>query len=248
MEHPQDHELQTRIDGLRLETGSHNRDDENDTGSDFHHESSWSPRPSSEISVPSTRITQAVSRSGGDQPTISMQVSPLNSPRPQTTTSTGNSIFSSLTATPYQPINLADTSSTLLPGKNPLVSVHGETVKKRTCWQSIWNTEESWSLEIASLVLSVASFCSVVILLLQYDGKSLSSWKGSTLSLNTVVSILAGVSKASLAFVVSACLGQFKWNWIRQIEAPLIDFDRLDGASRGIWGSFRLLSTMFRRP
>lgn len=246
MEDPQDH-LQTGIDGSRLERNSHSREDEHAAGSLVHHENRWSPRPSSEISIPSTRITQAGSRGGGDQLTTVMQVSPLDTPHLQTTASTGNSLFSSLTATPYRPINDADSSSTLLP-ENSLGFVREKRAEKRTCWQNMWDTEESWSLEIASLVLSVASFCCIVILLLQYDGKSLSSWKASTLSLNTVVSILAGTSKASLALVISACLGQFKWNWIRNIEAPLIDFDRLDGASRGAWGSCRLLSTMFRRP
>jgi hypothetical protein len=60
------------------------------------------------------------------------------------------------------------------------------------------------------------------------------------LSPNAVVSILGAVSRASLAFAISAAMSQEKWTWFRRSARPLIDFDRFDEASKGPWGSIRL--------
>ncbi|RSL63972.1 hypothetical protein CEP53_004237 [Fusarium sp. AF-6] len=104
----------------------------------------------------------------------------------------------------------------------------------------------SWWLELSALTFSLASFSALVALLYISDRQSASSWAG--LSLNAIVSILAGTSKASLAFVISTCLSQCKWNWAGKFVEPLIDFDRFDAASRGPWGSIRLLRSMIRHP
>ncbi|KAJ3549018.1 hypothetical protein NM208_g728 [Fusarium decemcellulare] len=108
----------------------------------------------------------------------------------------------------------------------------------------------SWWLESFALLLSLASFASLVYLLSAYDGRPISKWTKFPLSLNAVVSILAGISKASLAFVISMCLSQTKWNWNGDAtsSALLIDFDRFDAASRGAWGSVRLLRSFIRHP
>ncbi|KAI1046101.1 hypothetical protein LB505_013318 [Fusarium chuoi] len=44
------------------------------------------------------------------------------------------------------------------------------------------------------------------------------------------------------------CLSQGKWNWLTGAAQPLADFDRFDAASRGAWGSLRLLQSCVRRP
>ncbi|KAF5685296.1 hypothetical protein FDENT_6290 [Fusarium denticulatum] len=44
------------------------------------------------------------------------------------------------------------------------------------------------------------------------------------------------------------CLSQSKWNWLCGAAQPLVDFDRFDAASRGAWGSLRLLRSCIRRP
>ncbi|UPL03817.1 hypothetical protein LCI18_014751 [Fusarium solani-melongenae] len=104
----------------------------------------------------------------------------------------------------------------------------------------------SWWLELSALSLSLASLGALVALLSISDGQPVSTWAG--LSPNAIVSILAGTSRASLAFVISTCLSQGKWNWAGKFVEPLIDFDRFDAASRGAWGSIRLLRSMIRRP
>ena len=115
--------------------------------------------------------------------------------------------------------------------------------KKDTNTQSL---HISWWLELSALVLSLAPLGALVALLYISDGQPVSTWAG--LSPSAIVSILAGTSKASLAFVISTCLSQGKWNWAGRFVGPLIDFDRFDAASRGAWGSIRLLRSMIRHP
>ncbi|KAF4979248.1 hypothetical protein FZEAL_4493 [Fusarium zealandicum] len=86
---------------------------------------------------------------------------------------------------------------------------------------------------------SIVSFTAMVVLLSQFNGKPVFTWNGVTL--NAVVAILSVTIKANIAYVVSECMAQ--WKWIMFIREPrlLIDFDRLDAATRGPLGSLRVL-------
>ncbi|KAJ5116235.1 hypothetical protein N7456_000583 [Penicillium angulare] len=60
---------------------------------------------------------------------------------------------------------------------------------------------------------------------------------------NTIISIISAVTKAALLNAVSACLGQLKWRlYERSSSAPLEYIQTIDEASRGSWGSLKLLS------
>ncbi|KAI1775143.1 hypothetical protein F4818DRAFT_417964 [Hypoxylon cercidicola] len=98
----------------------------------------------------------------------------------------------------------------------------------------------SWNWEISALVLSLGAITTLVALLIYADGRSLAQWN-SVLSLNTLVSTLGAISRTSLAFAISSCLGQAKWNWFRRRADNLVAFDRFDDASRGPWGSLWLI-------
>lgn len=100
--------------------------------------------------------------------------------------------------------------------------------------------QHTWTLEMAALFLSVSSLAAVCVLLALYDGFPLDAWT-FMLSFNTIVSILGATSRASMGFALSASLGQAKWNWFRRRDDQLMAFDRFDEASRGPWGSVRLL-------
>jgi hypothetical protein len=90
------------------------------------------------------------------------------------------------------------------------------------------------------LLLAVAALVSAAVVLASYDGKALDEWRFAT-SINTIISTLGVISKASLAFAVSASIGQHKWNWFRERKDELHVFERFDEASRGPWGSINLL-------
>lgn len=105
-----------------------------------------------------------------------------------------------------------------------------------------------WKLETSALVLSLLSFIAMTYVFFVSDEQPISKWTKSPITLNALVSILAGVSKSSLAFVISMCFSQGKWNWLSRTARPLVDFDRFDAASRGATGSLRVLKSCVRQP
>ncbi|OTA93759.1 hypothetical protein M434DRAFT_72607 [Hypoxylon sp. CO27-5] len=106
--------------------------------------------------------------------------------------------------------------------------------------QVISTRGSNWNWELGALVLSFSALATLVAILIYIDSRPLDQWN-STLSLNTLVSGLGAVSRTSLGFVISSCLGQVKWNWFKKRPDNLIAFDRFDDASRGPWGSLWLI-------
>jgi hypothetical protein len=101
------------------------------------------------------------------------------------------------------------------------------------------STLKSWALEISSLLISVLAIGAIVIILFRQNNQPISAWK-FPLTLNTVVATLGTVSRTSLAFAMSACIGQQKWSWLRRRPDTIRAFERFDEASRGPWGGSRL--------
>ena len=97
-----------------------------------------------------------------------------------------------------------------------------------------------WTLELGAILLSTIALISVVAILASQSGKPVTEWAFPT-SINTVVAVLGAINKATLAFTVSACLGQHKWNMFRAESGKLGVFKKLDEASRGPWGSLWLI-------
>ncbi|KAI2624425.1 hypothetical protein GGR54DRAFT_596471 [Hypoxylon sp. NC1633] len=135
---------------------------------------------------------------------------------------------------------LPPTASSLqtLPGQTsaeePLLS------SSKSKHQIVSTRGSNWNYEIGALVISLGSLVTVLALLVYTAGRRLDQWNGS-ISLNALVSALGAVSRTSLGFVISSCLGQAKWNWFRRRPDNLITFDRFDDASRGPWGSLWLI-------
>ncbi|OBT70761.1 hypothetical protein VF21_10278 [Pseudogymnoascus sp. 05NY08] len=80
----------------------------------------------------------------------------------------------------------------------------------------------------------------MVVLLATFNGKAVFTWKGVTL--NAIVSVLSLAMKASLAYALAECMAQWKWILFAREARPLIDFDRIDAATRGPLGSLRVLT------
>lgn len=97
-----------------------------------------------------------------------------------------------------------------------------------------------WKFETSLLFLSACSLVAIIVLLAVENGRTLNSWR-FYFSLNTVVSVLGTISRASLASSVGSCIAQEKWNWFRKRQDSLHLFDRFDSASRGPLGSLKLL-------
>ncbi|OQE18841.1 hypothetical protein PENFLA_c020G06359 [Penicillium flavigenum] len=101
---------------------------------------------------------------------------------------------------------------------------------------------KAWKFELWALVGSVLSFAIMVIILAIFDRRPIFEWKSVTL--NAIISVLSAVMKASLTFAVAELIGQWKWIIFSRGERPLMDFERIDMATRGPLGSLRVLSRM----
>ncbi|KAH7260117.1 hypothetical protein B0J15DRAFT_491860 [Fusarium solani] len=102
-----------------------------------------------------------------------------------------------------------------------------------------------WFLEILCCLLSLASLAAQVGVLARYNGKPQDSWPSQTLTLNALIATLSTICRTSLMCTVGSLLAQAKWNRFSSRRGteyfPLKDYALLDEASRGSWGSARLL-------
>lgn len=117
--------------------------------------------------------------------------------------------------------------------------------KTLSTWWSITHTWwrrlacDSWWLEYAAAVTSLASLTAIIGLLASYDGKPQFQWHSVTL--NAAVSVLSTLSRGTTAFAVASCLGQFKWIWFQKRRHHLSDFDLIGQASKGPYGALQIL-------
>ncbi|KAH8722876.1 hypothetical protein GQ44DRAFT_828730 [Phaeosphaeriaceae sp. PMI808] len=137
---------------------------------------------------------------------------------------------------PFQPQPNHKSHSTGSTTEIPLTD--GGHYQKRT--RSTRQKISAWALELIAITTSVAALVAIVAILHREDDKPLAAWS-LKVSLNTVISTLGTVSRTSLAFALSACIGQQKWNWLGKRPARLIAFQKFDEASRGPWGATLLL-------
>lgn len=99
-------------------------------------------------------------------------------------------------------------------------------------------TFKSWTYELLALLGVFASFIGLVVMLAIFDGRPIFEW--NSITLNTIISTLSVVMKALILFSTAECIGQWKWIIFYQKERALMDFERIDLASRGPLGGFYL--------
>lgn len=99
---------------------------------------------------------------------------------------------------------------------------------------------EWWLLELISWFIGAFSVAALVIVLRHFDGQAITH-SDFGLTLNALISLLAGFTRASLLIPTYGALGQLKWNWFRGESKLMVDFEIFDSASRGPLGSIFLL-------
>ena len=97
----------------------------------------------------------------------------------------------------------------------------------------------NWWLELLASLFAIIAFCGLVALFNNYQDQPLPKWPLG-LSINTVLSVFGVIFKAPLLFIAAQGISQLKWQWLRN-RRVLSDFSVYDDASRGPWGSTRLL-------
>lgn len=123
------------------------------------------------------------------------------------------------------------------------------------------STLNAWSWEIVLLIFAAGLLASVFVALGQQDGKPSQGWAlpknfeslnlalPRNLSLNTLVAILSTFLRASMVATAASIISQGKWVWYwdKTVPArPLRNLQHFEDASRGIWGSIKLLPIVLR--
>ncbi|ERF70184.1 hypothetical protein EPUS_00372 [Endocarpon pusillum Z07020] len=108
----------------------------------------------------------------------------------------------------------------------------------KTCW--IWFIADSWALECISIVVASLALGIIGIGLAVYRERPAVDWRSSITS-NSLLSVLATILRIFLSLPIASCLGQLKWIWYGQRQRTLRRFQIFDAASRGPWGALMLL-------
>ncbi|PQE29273.1 acid phosphatase protein [Rutstroemia sp. NJR-2017a BBW] len=106
-------------------------------------------------------------------------------------------------------------------------------------WVQNW-----WLLEIVALLIGTISVIAICIVLRHYQDKpapKANAIGGVGITLNTVISILITIGRASLLLAVTECISQQKWVWFSGSAKPLTELEVFDNGSRGAFGSLKLL-------
>jgi hypothetical protein len=100
--------------------------------------------------------------------------------------------------------------------------------------------DETWLWEITGCVVSIIALALIVLVLVISDGKPLPRlpWK---IKLGSVLSVLVVFLEGGASLAFASCMCQIMWIRFRKRHCSLTDIDLYEGASRGIWGSVKLL-------
>ncbi|KAK8128742.1 hypothetical protein PG984_009850 [Apiospora sp. TS-2023a] len=93
-----------------------------------------------------------------------------------------------------------------------------------------------WKWELASLGLCIATNVAMFVVLTRYNRQHLLNW-GYYINLNTILSILSTVQRATLLTLLTSIISQVKWLWVGNQPRPLQHLHVMDFASRSAWGA-----------
>lgn len=95
---------------------------------------------------------------------------------------------------------------------------------------------DAWAYETMSTIISICCTVSLSVIFWGIDGKPLSAW-AFPIKLNTILSLLGAMMKATVAFSVGQSISQLKWLHFCHDSYQLIELQRFENAGRGPWGS-----------
>ncbi|GME23704.1 hypothetical protein GTA08_BOTSDO13727 [Neofusicoccum parvum] len=96
-----------------------------------------------------------------------------------------------------------------------------------------------WLFELFAWLVSAGAMAVLVATLVLADEHPLPHWPMS-ITLNSFISILATIVKAAMVVPIAEGISQLKWLWFKK-AGVLKDIQTFDEASRGMWGSLKLL-------
>lgn len=100
----------------------------------------------------------------------------------------------------------------------------------------------TWTFEILALAVALWAVAAIIGVVNRYDGRALPDWPHD-ITLNALIALLATFANATMSVCLSSGISQAKWIRFKQSAVPLSDMEAFDDASRGSWGSMKLLAT-----
>ncbi|KAK7978616.1 hypothetical protein PG996_004671 [Apiospora saccharicola] len=97
----------------------------------------------------------------------------------------------------------------------------------------------SWMFEFIACFISTLALAAILVTLGLMDGRPLRTWP-MKITLNSFVAFMSTIAKAALVIPVAEGISQLKWIWFGT-KGSLEDIQKFDQASRGSWGSLKLL-------
>jgi hypothetical protein len=114
--------------------------------------------------------------------------------------------------------------------------------KSKTGRKTVLSSHETWTFEILALVVALSAVAAIVGVVAHYNGQALPDWPHD-ITLNALIALLATFANATISVCLSSGISQAKWIRFKKSTAPLSDMESFDDASRGSWGSMKLLVT-----
>ncbi|KAK4161522.1 hypothetical protein QBC43DRAFT_291819 [Cladorrhinum sp. PSN259] len=106
------------------------------------------------------------------------------------------------------------------------------------------DTIHAWIWELASIGISFGIVGAMFTTLAIDGGQDVPQWPLS-LNLNSLISIYSTVLRGLLFFTLSEIISQEKWAWLDRSQR-LQHLNTFDSASRGAWGSFKLIIVSYK--
>lgn len=114
--------------------------------------------------------------------------------------------------------------------------------KSKSSKAAVLSSHESWTFEMLALVVALCAVAAIIGVVAHYNGRALPDWPHE-ITLNALIALLATFANATVSVCLSSGISQAKWIRFKKSAAPLSDIERFDDASRGSWGSMKLLVT-----
>jgi hypothetical protein len=114
--------------------------------------------------------------------------------------------------------------------------------KSKAGRKAVLSSNETWTFEILALVVALGAVAAIIGVVAQYNGRALPDWPHD-ITLNALIALLATFANATISVCLSSGISQAKWIRFKKSIAPLSDMESFDDASRGSWGSMKLLVT-----
>lgn len=99
---------------------------------------------------------------------------------------------------------------------------------------------KNWKYESTACILVLSGPLVIFGTLYHYDGQPSPKWPFNV-SINSLLSVYALVLKASIAIILTSCIGQLQWKWFAMDSRSLYDMVRFDQATRDAGGALNLM-------